>query len=380
MESMRHFIAYHKADERGSLNRDDRRSSEAIGTKKPLTFLRQAIGSRVWLIEGRGTTSGESRYSMAYTFIAEKVTAGKRGEEHAVSGRSVAYFDDRRLNESPWFKALKQKVNGFSFGFSEIKDPSLIKGFEAILRRQPIKHEAPTPLRSSSLIEILIAAGLSEVERLTIAALCDGPCSAEGLADRLGFAHYITANGLLGRAGRKVHEVAARGSQVKSWHPSNWGDRGWYHVLAPGRRSEVDGKFYWQVRPAVKRAFEQLGWCTPTKGSRASGTARFDPRMEGAELTRNVSVHERDPSLRRACIALHGHVCSICDVDLGKVYGDLGRGFIHVHHLRPLSKTKTPRPTNPKTDLIPVCPNCHAIIHRGGRLLSPAAVRKALIR
>ena len=43
---------------------------------------------------------------------------------------------------------------------------------------------------------------------------------------------------------------------------------------------------------------------------------------------------------------------------------DFGKGFIHVHHLRPLHTIRKNYVVNYKNDLIPVCPNCHAMIHR----------------
>jgi len=73
-------------------------------------------------------------------------------------------------------------------------------------------------------------------------------------------------------------------------------------------------------------------------------------------------------------------VCVICGFDFGTVYGDDFRGFIHVHHLKPLSEIKKEYEVNPITDLRPVCPNCHAIIHYGGRLRSIDEVKQLLIK
>jgi 5-methylcytosine-specific restriction protein A len=51
-------------------------------------------------------------------------------------------------------------------------------------------------------------------------------------------------------------------------------------------------------------------------------------------------------------------------MNFGDVYGEIGKGFIHIHHLIPISEIGTEYKINPITDLIPVCPNCHAMIHR----------------
>ena len=54
---------------------------------------------------------------------------------------------------------------------------------------------------------------------------------------------------------------------------------------------------------------------------------------------------------------------SICGFNFLERYGEIGRGFIHVHHVNPLSQTGE-QIVDPKTDLVPVCPNCHSMIHR----------------
>ena len=60
------------------------------------------------------------------------------------------------------------------------------------------------------------------------------------------------------------------------------------------------------------------------------------------------------------------------------MYGELGKGFIHVHHLRPLSEVGGEYVVDPGADLRPVCPNCHAVIHHGGRLRDVEEVKQVL--
>ena len=225
--------------------------------------------------------------------------------------------------------------------------------------------------------DILVKACLSESERLALAVLCDGPSSAEGLAASLGLKHFIQANKLIGGAGRKIYEAAPMGgSMVRKWHPKDWDD-GWFQVIAPGRRSEVDRKFYWKIRPQIRDAIIELEWYA-TGEEKASQLP--EPRFEGSEVLRLLSIRERDPVLRAACLAFHGYRCLICGSDLGEIYGELGKNCIHVHHIQPLAERKGSGVTDPKTDLIPVCPNCHAIIHRGGGTRSPDEVRNSLGR
>ncbi|MGF1633187.1 MAG: HNH endonuclease, partial [Phycisphaerae bacterium] len=85
---------------------------------------------------------------------------------------------------------------------------------------------------------------------------------------------------------------------------------------------------------------------------------------EGLRYQIVVNVHERSSRARKACIAHHGCHCAICGFDFEKVYGKLGEDFIHVHHLVPLADIEDEYEVNPIKDLLPVCPNCHAMLHR----------------
>ena len=51
--------------------------------------------------------------------------------------------------------------------------------------------------------------------------------------------------------------------------------------------------------------------------------------------------------------------------DFEEKYGVIGRGFIHVHHIVPISTIRESYQVDPVRDLVPVCPNCHAMLHRG---------------
>lgn len=85
---------------------------------------------------------------------------------------------------------------------------------------------------------------------------------------------------------------------------------------------------------------------------------------EGAVRQVSVNAYEREPKARQKCIDYYGSSCYICDFDFGRAFGQPGKGFIHVHHLRPLSEIAEEYEIDPIKDLRPVCPNCHAMIHR----------------
>lgn len=86
------------------------------------------------------------------------------------------------------------------------------------------------------------------------------------------------------------------------------------------------------------------------------------PAMEGTVLLSTVRKRERNPRNRLLCIRLHGNRCGCCGFEPGPFYGPAG-GIIEVHHLEPLHLLDGPRPYDPATDLMPLCPNCHRAVH-----------------
>jgi len=85
---------------------------------------------------------------------------------------------------------------------------------------------------------------------------------------------------------------------------------------------------------------------------------------EGGTKTITVNVYERSAKARIACLEHFGCVCSVCEFDFEKKFGAIGKGFIHVHHLLDLATIGKSYKINPEEDLRPVCPNCHAMLHK----------------
>ena len=118
-------------------------------------------------------------------------------------------------------------------------------------------------------------------------------------------------------------------------------------------------------------------------------TIQVDPRLaeevpfsgkltEGALCRVTVNAYERNPIARANCIAHYGPTCAVCGFNFGGVYGPLAEGFIHVHHVKPLSEIGEQYEVDPVADLRPVCPNCHAVIHLGGACRSIEEVKRLL--
>ena len=101
---------------------------------------------------------------------------------------------------------------------------------------------------------------------------------------------------------------------------------------------------------------------------------------EGATKQIRVNVYERNAQARKDCITYHGVSCSVCGFNFKEFYGEIGEGYTHVHHLKPLSEVGEGYELDPVQDLRPVCPNCHAMLHRSKIVYSIEALQKLLRR
>jgi predicted HNH restriction endonuclease len=103
-----------------------------------------------------------------------------------------------------------------------------------------------------------------------------------------------------------------------------------------------------------------------------------DDMYEGVTKKIAVNVYERNPVARRICIDHYGYSCTICGFNFEEAYGELGKEYIHVHHMKPLSEIGEEYKIDPIGDLRPICPNCHAMIHKRNPPYSIEEVRVTL--
>lgn len=127
-----------------------------------------------------------------------------------------------------------------------------------------------------------------------------------------------------------------------------------------------------RIRPAkTRRSYWVVEGVAPSAPGRpAVGSFGFSDEVadaqayfEGAVKSVSVNAFERNPQARQACIDHYGTKCIVCKFDFELAYGAIGRGFIHVHHIKPLSTLGSEYVVDPVEDLRPVCPNCHAMLH-----------------
>jgi len=148
-----------------------------------------------------------------------------------------------------------------------------------------------------------------------------------------------------------------------------------------------DIKFQWFAQSAktisdsVAKKIE-IYWTELAKSSSIYPNEIIDNKTiyEGSFSKVLVNKYERNPEARQICLSQYGYSCSVCSINFENVYGDLGKKFIHVHHIKPLSEIQETYIVNPLTDLVPVCPNCHAMFHRSQNTLSISKLREILNR
>ena len=99
---------------------------------------------------------------------------------------------------------------------------------------------------------------------------------------------------------------------------------------------------------------------------------------EGEATILRVTRYERDRRNRAAAIAIWGSMCQACGFDFGARYGEVADGFIEVHHTTPVSEMVPGAVVDPARDLVPLCPNCHAVAHRRNPPFSVREIRAML--
>lgn len=133
---------------------------------------------------------------------------------------------------------------------------------------------------------------------------------------------------------------------------------------------------YWEkvelVAPPSPTLFEKQSLV------RSDDVATSNESTEGSPTEVRLTRYERNPAARCACIDRWGLCCCVCGFGFEAVYGPLGAGYIQVHHLVPLAEIGEQYEVDPVNDLRPVCPNCHAMLHRLDPVLTIDELRSVL--
>lgn len=125
-----------------------------------------------------------------------------------------------------------------------------------------------------------------------------------------------------------------------------------------------EGSFFmWQLKPEIVEALEKNDLTGVELISEEFSAQESNNLFEGAKKAVTINAYERNPKARNLCLKHWGTKCSVCGFDFETKYGKIGKGFIHVHHLIPVAQIGKSYQIDPISDLRPVCPNCHSMIH-----------------
>lgn len=175
----------------------------------------------------------------------------------------------------------------------------------------------------------------------------------------------------------EINNISLFGLDVTNW-PTNW-----ENLKLEISSKPIDIENYNSVLEAIQIEQESIfgfvfSLLPIQEISETINDTEFESLPEGAKSLITVNKYERSKANRLACISYHGMICQICGFDFEKIYGILGKGFIHVHHIIPLSQLSNYHYINPIKDLIPVCPNCHYMLHKEDPPLLPEKLKELL--
>lgn len=78
---------------------------------------------------------------------------------------------------------------------------------------------------------------------------------------------------------------------------------------------------------------------------------------------RNITIRDIARQAGVSKSTIHGSACAVCGFDFGIAFGEEFSGKIEVHHKKPISEIGKNYVVDPVNDLVPVCPNCHMMLH-----------------
>lgn len=350
---MKNLVGYHNSEKMG-YSFEEASDPMSFSTTKSVDRM---MGAKVWAIAGEGTPR---QYALGGWFIVDEAGAyDDNPSVHYVRGSIGELFKPMiKLNDLNWFPNFRKSQSNFSLGLQPVSDEFVVNLESLIGKNQP-PRSLPT-MESYVKAFTHIREKLSDGQIAMLRAHLQAPAfslTARQLADAAGYPSFRSANlqyGIVGSLLRK--ELRYDGPGQRSSVLASFSKKG-------------DEEWLWTLHPPVVAALRRVDWIVATdleamQSFRYPEELSGDTFKEGAVQRVLVNAYERNPIARLACINHYGAICAACSFDFAHVYGSVGAGFIHVHHLAPLSSIGATYVVDPIRDLLPVCANCHAIIHR----------------
>jgi len=185
-------------------------------------------------------------------------------------------------------------------------------------------------------------------------------CEASGgeIAWKLNYGHHAPLNTIVSNFSKRILKYypeiipsKRKNGNVRYWH-------------IPFLGNKMRDSFSWILRNELKEAL--LNNYSEKKANIKLPEDYFGETItfsEGKIKQYLTNIYERNHKAREACLKYYGYKCKICRFDFEKKYGSIGKGIIHVHHLNKISEITEEYAIDPIKELIPICPNCHTVIH-----------------
>lgn len=158
----------------------------------------------------------------------------------------------------------------------------------------------------------------------------------------------------------RVNGIDVSPLNIDNW-PDNWNR---IELLARSTLQVIEpGDLALMRRLTIELVVPVFGMIAALVGVEGTDTL-FNGESEGSPIQMFNTRYERKKVNREACIQLKGLRCVACGFDFGTIYGQIGTGYIEVHHVTPVSQIGSDYKINVMSDLEPLCANCHAMVHR----------------
>ena len=109
----------------------------------------------------------------------------------------------------------------------------------------------------------------------------------------------------------------------------------------------------------------------PIKETPANNQTDEETQSVTEGLVREITYFrsKRNRLIRNQCAERDQYTCQVCGFNFENKYGERGKDFIEIHHLKPISSYDGEHEIKLE-DLVALCSNCHSMIHYEGQLLN----------
>jgi 5-methylcytosine-specific restriction protein A len=197
--------------------------------------------------------------------------------------------------------------------------------------------------------------------------------SGSEIAPKLKYSHHAPLNKIIPDFAKRILKTYTGINPPKRKN----GNIRYWHI--PFLGTETKERFTWILRNELKDALFSIHSEKRIKLKLPedffSETITF---TEGKQKSVLTTLYERSPQAREACLKHHGYKCKVCGFDFEEKYGAIGKGIIHVHHINKVSDTNNEHNIDPIKELIPLCPNCHTVVHSKREMFSIAEMKEII--